>query len=239
MDNNHILSLIEQKMCVEDRKIWAREVEKEKSLASLHGLMSWMETEMKSRMRATAPLRSAGSGTRHINQLLAGKSPKCWVCDTSTHWVDQCERFKSMSPEERLKTVRENHACFSCLKKAGRDHRASNCSRRKQCTQRTNGDQCQYHHHVLLHPANPAASVGVASVGNDTEAMLPVITVEMSGKDNRHKKGNVLLDSGAQISLICASTAKTLGLKGKDVSITIKGRFPLPYFAAAGENFRQ
>ena len=36
------------------------------------------------------------------------------------------------------------------------------------------------------------------------------------------KKGNVLLDSGAQISLICASTAKTLGLKGKDVSITIK-----------------
>ena len=113
-------------MCVEDRKIGAREVEKEKILASLQGLMSWMETEMKSRMRATAPLRSAGSGTRHINQLLAGKSPKCWVFDTSTHWVDQCERFKSMSPEERLKTVRENHACFSCLKKAGREHRASN-----------------------------------------------------------------------------------------------------------------
>ena len=53
MDNNHILSLIEQKMCVEDRKIWAREVEREKSLASLQGLMSWMETEMKSRMRAS------------------------------------------------------------------------------------------------------------------------------------------------------------------------------------------
>ena len=193
-----------------------------KSLASLQGLMSWMETKMKSRMRATAPLRSAGSGTRHINQLLAGKSPQCWVCDTSTHWVNQYERLKSMSPEKCLKTVRENHACFSCLKKAGRDHRASNCSRQKQCTQRTNGDQCKHHHHVLLHPANPTASVGVASVGNDTEAMLPVITVEMSGKDNRHKRGNVLLDSGAQISPICASTAETLGLKGKDVSITIK-----------------
>ena len=170
MDDNHILPLNEQKMCVEDIKIWAREVEKEKSLASLQGLMSWMETEMKSRMRATAPLRSAGSGTGHINQLLAG-SPKCWVCYTSTHWVGQCERFKSMSPEERLKTVRDNHACFSCLKKAGRDHRASNCSRRKQCTQRTNGDQCKYHHRVLLHPADPAASVGVLSVGNDTEAI--------------------------------------------------------------------
>ena len=93
-------------MCVEDRKIWACKVEKEKSLASLQGLMSWVETEMKSRMRATAPLRSAGSGTRHINQLLAGKSLKCLVCDTSTHWVDQCERFKSMSPEDSEKTMR-------------------------------------------------------------------------------------------------------------------------------------
>jgi hypothetical protein len=94
-----------------------------------------------------------------------------------------------MSPEERLKTVRENHACFSCLKKAGRDHRASNCSRRKQCTQKISGVQCKYYHHVLLHPSNPTASVGVASVENNTEAMMPVITVKISGKNNRHKQG--------------------------------------------------
>jgi hypothetical protein len=93
MNNNHVLSLIEQKMCVEDRKIWSREVEKEKSLANLQGLMSWMETDMKSRMRATAPLRSAASGSRYVNQLSTGKPPKCWLCDTSTHWVDQCEKF--------------------------------------------------------------------------------------------------------------------------------------------------
>lgn len=32
MDNNRILSLIEQTMCVEDREIWTRDVKKEKSL---------------------------------------------------------------------------------------------------------------------------------------------------------------------------------------------------------------
>ena len=176
---------------------------------------------MKSRMRATAPLRNPSQGSRYVNQLSGGKPPKCWICDNSTHWVDQCEKFKSMSPEERLKTVRENHACFSCLKKAGRDHRASNCSRRKQCTQKISGVQCKYYHHVLLNPSNPTASVGVASVENNTETMLPVITVKISGKNNRHKQGNILLDSGAQISLICTSTAKNLDLKGKDVSITI------------------
>ena len=149
LDNNHMLSLIEQKMCIDDRKIWARELEREDKPACLQRLMSWMETEMKSRMRATAPLRSPGQNPRHINHLAGGKPPKCWVCDNSTHWVDQCEKFNSMSPDERLKAVRENHACFSCLKKAGRDHRASNCSRRKQCTQRINGLQCKYYHHTF------------------------------------------------------------------------------------------
>ena len=67
---------------------------------------------------------------------------------------------------------------------------------------------------------NLSASVGVASVGYDTEVVLAVITVEILRKDYGHKK--VLLDSGVQISLICTITAKTLGLKGRDVSITIK-----------------
>ncbi len=52
--------------------------------------------------------------------------------------------------------------------------------------------------------------------------MLPVITVKISGKNNQHKDGNILLDSGVQISLICTNTAQNLQLKGKDVSITIK-----------------
>ncbi|CAB3997944.1 PREDICTED: uncharacterized protein LOC107337338 [Paramuricea clavata] len=73
---------------------------------------------------------------------------------------------------------------------------------------------------ICLKKAGP--SVGVASVENNTEAMLPVITVKISGKNNRHKQGNILLDSGAQISLICTRTAKNLDLKGKDVSITIR-----------------
>ena len=42
-----------------ERQKMSVEVKKEKSLASLQGLISWMETEMKSKMRATAPLRSA------------------------------------------------------------------------------------------------------------------------------------------------------------------------------------
>ena len=39
MDNSHMLSIIEQKMCTDDRKVWARELVREKKTATLHALM--------------------------------------------------------------------------------------------------------------------------------------------------------------------------------------------------------
>ena len=51
--------------------------------------------------------------------------------------------------------------------------------------------------------------------------MLPVISSDIGGQDGLYKRGNVLLDSGAQISLIHLDTAEALGLEGKNVSITI------------------
>ena len=65
MDNNHMLALIEQRMCTDDRKVWARHLEHSGKEATLAQLIAWMNTEVKSRMRATAPLRSTGPPTRH------------------------------------------------------------------------------------------------------------------------------------------------------------------------------
>ena len=62
MDNIHMLSIIEQKMCVDDRKVWSRELQRDGKPASLKGLIDRMSIEMKSRMRATAPIRTSGIG---------------------------------------------------------------------------------------------------------------------------------------------------------------------------------
>lgn len=48
MSWNHMLAIIEQKMCTDDRKVWSRELEKEKKVATLETLMEWMIAEMKS-----------------------------------------------------------------------------------------------------------------------------------------------------------------------------------------------
>lgn len=56
MDNSHMLSIIEQKMCADDRKVWSRDLEHEAKSAMLSNLINWMTVEMKLRMCATAPV---------------------------------------------------------------------------------------------------------------------------------------------------------------------------------------
>ena len=227
MDNIHMLSIIEQKMCVDDRKVWSRELQRDGKPASLKGLIDRMLIEMKSRMRATAPIRTSGN-TCSINHLSKtddrkndGARHKCWFCKNSSHWPDQCEKIASLKPDNRLDVAKENHVCFSCLKRAGRDHKMSNCNRRRRCSVIENDKQCSFFHHPLLHESSKA-KVGVALTRENQEALLPIISASICGAKKLYKCGNVLFDSGAQIiSLIKQETAESLGLKGKDASITI------------------
>ena len=212
MDNNHMLAINEQKMFTDDRKVWSRHLETIQTPATLACLMRWMDSEMKSRMRETAPLRNQPQAAKPAIAHVAvqeAKNYKCWLCKSQNHWLDQCRKFASMNQEDRLKAVKENHACFSCLKQAGRDHQASNCS------------QCKFYHHPLLHPTHEAGNVGVASVLNNKEALLPIVLVDILGQGNAHIRGNLLLDSGVQISLIRLSLAEELRLTARDVDFTI------------------
>ena len=224
MNNGHMLSIIEQKMCADDRKVWARNLEKEKKPATLEALMNWMNVEMKSRMRATAPIRVGSSGKRPVNHFRSDNDKpvwhKCWLCKTSSHWPDQCPKFISLSIDDRIATAKANHLCFSCLKRAGRGHTMDNCTRKQQCAKLENGTRCPQQHHQLLHKSN-SVKIGIATTVSTNEAIFPVLSANIGSASGLFKCGNVLLDSGAQVSLIRQGTAETLGLKGKDVSITI------------------
>ena len=115
MDNSHMLSIIEQKMCTDDTKEWARDLEKEKGSPTRKALMSWMTVETKSRMRATAPIRAKSVYKRTVSQFRSegynssnGSIPtwhRCWLCLNSQHWPDQCPKFAALSTEDRLKAA--------------------------------------------------------------------------------------------------------------------------------------
>ncbi|XP_028411085.1 uncharacterized protein LOC114533686 [Dendronephthya gigantea] len=224
LDNSHMLVMIEKKMCPSDRKIWSRDLERERKPATFNGLMEWMTVEMKSRMRATAPIRNAVTSRRSVNHFNSGKDQKerhkCWLCKDPTHWPDHRPKFQSMSVDERISIAKSNHVCFSCLKRAGREHKQANCKRRRQCIKTENGEQCAHYHHPLLHKSN-TVNIGIASLHENEEAMLPVTTADIFGSNSLRKRGNVLFDSGAQVSLIRQETADNLKLKGKEISVTI------------------
>ena len=205
--------------------------EQRKGAATLAQLIAWKNTEMKSRMRATAPLRSTGQPTWHpvdhigsdLNAPKVGLPHKCWICKNSSHWTDQCQKFASLSLENRIKVVKENHACFSRLKRAEREHRSANCSRRRQCPEKSNGSPCPYHHHPLSHGAIQSTVANVTSVINNQKELLilPNVQMDIVGSGRLLQRANALLDSGAQISLIRSSVAEDLKPKGRDIVITI------------------
>ena len=107
--DDRMLALIEQRICTDDHKVWARHLENSGKEATLAQLIAWMNTEMKSRMRETAPLRSTGPPARHpfghigsdFNAPKAGLPHKCWMCKNLSHWTDQCQKF-ALSSLERL-----------------------------------------------------------------------------------------------------------------------------------------
>ena len=220
MDNNHVLAMIEQKLNMEDRKVWFRQLEGNE--ATLKGLLVWMEQEMKTRMRASAPIRSGNRGLVCTNTISSSErsfpSFKCWLCQSSNHWVDNCFKIKDMAPSKRLEVMKENKACFSCLKKSAKGHNMSTCSRRKPCTISVNGEKCKYYHHPLLH--QNSAFTGVAVACSQTN-LLPVLSADILGKGDRKRVGKILFDSGAQVSIVRQELADSLKLKGQSISMTI------------------
>ncbi len=136
-----------------------------------------------------------------VNQVSGGTKAKCWICPSSDHWVDQCKKFMSMSPNERLKIFKENLACYSCLTKAGRDHRAANCNRKLPCSEMVNNASCNKNHHPLLHAATNLIGI-LASAIKTKESLLPVklsqplLSATMA---NASKRTFLWIRAGAQI----------------------------------------
>ena len=68
----------------------------------------------------------------------------------------------------------------------------------------------------IVAPKYQSKNVGVALTKENQEALLPIISAKICGPKKLHRRGNVLFDSGVQLSLIKQETAESLGLKGKD-----------------------
>ena len=84
-----------------------------------------------------------------------------------------------------------------------------------------NNSPCHKNHHPLLHEASGNRIGMLASAMKTKDAILPVVTGFVVGKNWKREEANILMDSGAQISLVRNDVAQRLRLDGKDVTITM------------------
>ena len=95
-----------------------------------------------------------------------------------------------------------------------------NCIRRQLRSKQENGKQSEHYHHPLLHKSN-AIRLGVAALAAGKGALLPVMSAIIHSQNGIQTKGYILLDTGAQVSLIRSDIPELLRLKGRDTSVTI------------------
>ncbi|XP_044316262.1 uncharacterized protein LOC123037810 [Drosophila rhopaloa] len=145
---------------------------------------------------------------------------KCIACESTNHWVTQCEQFKTSAVEQRWQVAKAGKACFRCLKV----HR-NNC-RPKECG--VNG--CTRKHHPLLHSEsvpNTTNEVGnqrhVSTHHGDVEGnqFFRIVPVTLHYAD---KKIEIFafLDEGSSVTLIDSSIFDKLDIKGTPSPICLQ-----------------
>ena len=77
-------------------------------------------------------------------------TPSCVLCKTEKHPLYACTRFKNLSHDKMIATIKENHLCMNCLKSG---HFSKQCPCINKCR------KCQKPHHTLIH-TDPKIQIG-------------------------------------------------------------------------------
>ena len=170
--------------------------------------------------------------TKPVASFTAGASdaaPNCVLCKTDRHPLYACPRFKSLSHDEKISTVKLNGVCINCLKPG---HFLKQCKSLHRC--RT----CQKPHHSLLHIDNTPTSN--ASTPQTNSLVVPRVTSNASGDLSRNTlmmtcmvlveapdgstvKARALLDSASSASFVSERLVKGPCLPRLHQNTTISG----------------
>ena len=108
-----------------------------------------------SNRRAANELRKVNKPiTSHAASATPTSNGTCPLCKNESHLLFACNKFKGLSHERRMATVKTNGLCLNCLRSG---HFSRNCKSLHKCR------ECQRPHHTLLHsdssestPAQPS-----------------------------------------------------------------------------------
>ncbi len=158
----------------------------------------------------------------------------CILCASTSerHPLYACPKFKVMSHDTKLSTLRENKLCLNCF---GSGHFVKQCRSAHRCK------KCQRPHHTLLHvqplgdrkpnpPESPPSGdppptpiVSATAVKLRSTPLLMTCRILVFAADGSSVEARALLDSGSSSSFISEHLAQTLRLPRFRHSVRVSG----------------
>ena len=217
-----MLTLVEKKMPADFLIKWYEDIDRANSLHDIASLMSWLDKQSDYLSAAKSCYTTNNNSskyqntkvnyvnvekpdlksteTNHVNvekpdfKSTEKRTHSCIFCKVDSHTTVTCEKFIALSPEKKHEHVKKCKACYKCIKQYCKwsDCKAPVCG------------ICNGRHHSLLHLTKASTlNCGVASF-NPKNTCLPVVRICATDKLKRVKPvyGNLLFDSGSQITLI-------------------------------------
>ena len=178
----------------------------------LHNTLKQMKDDQANTQIMLNDLCERMKGNSFVSNINSVKH-KCWIHNFEGHHISACGRFRSMSSSEKLESAKRKGICYRCLDD---QHLSKFCNSNITCSVKVNGQNCNKPHHYLLHDSFiiPSRNYSVRCQTNDT--LLEVSTVYSYSQPI-----TVLWDSASDTTLITHRMAKSLGLQGKNVMISI------------------
>ena len=93
-----------------------------------------------------------------IASFAATADSHCILCKVDRHPLYACSKFKILSHEQKMSTLKGNRMCVNCLG----DHPIRQCKSLHRCK------RCQKSHHTLLHKEVPSETPSPLPAANDT-----------------------------------------------------------------------
>ena len=138
---------------------------------------------------------------------------KCWLHNSSTHEISECNNFLALSDQEKVDQLKKHGACYKCLKGG---HLARDCPSTTKCTALVSGNPCDKLHYPLLHAAQ-VSGVTFHQISSDPQNTILMICSIRS----YHNKLTAILDPCSNLTVITHTAARKLNLKGKHCKVTV------------------